>query len=191
VIYTILLGAMGLQFFFGLAVIASVGQLVPYIGAWVTWISFGLVALFQSNTPFNLPSGIYMLIVLALSIVANTLIDNIIRTKVMSENLKVHPALVLMGALIGLQLLGVIGIVIAAPVMASVKLILTYLIKKLSDQDPWEELDTREPIEKAKWILFIEKQWTKFNDWLKELWKAIKDLIRKLWRKMKDKKKEQ
>ncbi len=184
IIYTILLGTLGLQFFLGLAVIASIGQLIPYIGAWVTWISFGLVALFQSNTPLNLPSGIYMIIVLALSMVANTIIDNIIRTKVMAEGLKVHPALVLLGALIGVQFFGVVGIIIAAPVMASIKLILTYIIKKLSDQDPWEELDTREPVEKAKWLKFIEERWSKIQSWLGSLWEKIKSKILNMWRKL-------
>lgn len=185
IIYTILLGSLGLQFFLGLAAIASIGQLIPYIGAWVTWISFGLVALFQSNPPLNLPSGIYMIIVLALSMIANTIIDSIIRTKVMAESLKVHPALVLMGALIGVQLFGVIGIVIAAPVMASIKLILTYVIKKLSDQNPWEELDTREPVEKAKWVKFTENQWSKILSWLRKLWQKFKAWVHRTWCKLK------
>jgi predicted PurR-regulated permease PerM len=185
IIYTILLGSLGLQFFLGLAAIASIGQLIPYIGAWVTWISFGLVALFQSNPPLNLPSGIYMIIVLALSMIANTIIDSIIRTKVMAESLKVHPALVLMGALIGVQLFGVIGIVIAAPVMASIKLILTYVIKKLSDQNPWEELDTHEPVEKAKWVKFTENQWSKILSWLRKLWQKFKAWVHRTWCKLK------
>jgi predicted PurR-regulated permease PerM len=53
VIYTIMLGIMGVQFYAGLAAIAAFGQLIPYVGAWATWISFGLVALFQSRIPFR------------------------------------------------------------------------------------------------------------------------------------------
>ncbi|MFN2304616.1 MAG: AI-2E family transporter, partial [Anaerolineales bacterium] len=141
VIYTIMLGALGIQFFFGLALIASIGQLIPYLGAWITWITFGLVALFQNTIPFGLPAGIYMIIVLGISIFVNNIIDNIIRTSIMAENLKVHPALVLLGALIGVQLFGFIGIVIAAPVMASFQLLLNYVIKKLNDQNPWKDFE--------------------------------------------------
>jgi predicted PurR-regulated permease PerM len=79
VLYMITLGVLGVQFFIGLAAIAAIGQLIPYVGAWVTWISFGLVALFQSNIPFGLPAGIYMIIVLAVSMIINNIIDNIIR----------------------------------------------------------------------------------------------------------------
>ncbi len=60
-----------------------------------------------------------MIIVLAVSVVINNIIDNIIRTKVMANSLKVHPVVVLIGALIGVNLLGFIGIVIAAPIMAT------------------------------------------------------------------------
>lgn len=174
IIYTAMLGVLGVQFFFGLSVIAAIGQLIPYVGAWVTWISFGLVALFQSNIPYNLPPGIYMLIVLGVSMVINNIIDNILRTKVMAENLKVHPALVLIGALIGVQLFGFIGIIIAAPVMASFKLFLNYIINKLNDQDPWGNIDLREPIESPKWLQFVENKWDEVKKWIRQKWQKLR-----------------
>jgi predicted PurR-regulated permease PerM len=185
-IYSATLGILGLQFFFGLALIAAFGQLIPYVGAWATWISFGLVALLQTNTPFELPSGIYMLIVLAVAMVINTVIDNILRTKVMAENLRVHPALVLLGALIGVQIFGFIGIIIAAPIMASLKLILYYLIRKLSDQNPWADLDLREPGETPKYIQFMEAKWQDFKNWAKNFIKDFKVWSLKILRKLRD-----
>lgn len=169
IIYTIMLAIMGVQFFFGLALIAAIGQLIPYLGAWATWISFGLVAFFQTNIPFNLPPGLYVIIVLAVSMLVNSIIDQIIRTKVMADSLKVHPALVLIGALVGVQLLGFIGIVIAAPIMATLKLLLNYAVSKLSDQDPWEFLELREPIEKPGFLKRIVTGWTAFKDWLRRI----------------------
>ncbi len=174
VLYTIMLAIMGVQFFFGLAAIAAVGQLIPYLGAWATWISFGLVAIFQTNIPFNLPPGIYMIIVLGVSMVINSIIDQIIRTKVMAESLKVHPALVLIGALIGVQLLGFIGIVIAAPIMATLKLFLSYVIKKLNDQNPWEDLELREPIEDSSRIQLLLEKWQAIKNWFQKNWRNKK-----------------
>ncbi|NLN69844.1 MAG: AI-2E family transporter [Chloroflexi bacterium] len=173
VLYTISLGVMGVQFFVGLAAIAAFGQLIPYVGAWVTWISFGLVALFQTNTPFGLPAGIYTIIVLAVSMVINGIIDNIIRTKVMSSGLKVHPALVLISAIISVQLFGFIGIVIAAPIVASFKLFLIYAIKKLNDQNPFEGLEVQETVEKSKWALWLESFWQKLKTWIINLWRRL------------------
>jgi predicted PurR-regulated permease PerM len=176
-IYSASLGILGIQFFFGLAVIAAFGQLIPYVGAWATWISIGLVALLQSNTPFNLPSGIYMLIVLGVGIIINTIIDNILRTKVMAENLRVHPAMILMGALIGVQIFGFIGIIIAAPIMASLKLFLHYIIRKLSDRDPWKNLDLREAPETPKWMQFFKSKWKVVRKWLADLIRKFKGWI--------------
>ena len=164
--YIITLGALGVQFFFGLAVIAAFGQLIPYVGAWITWITFGLVALLQSNTPFGLLPGVYMLIVLGVSMFFNTIIDNIVRTTVMAENLKVHPALVLVGALIGVQLFGFIGIIIAAPVMASLALLLHYVINKLNDQNPWEDYELQQAKKKSKISIFMQTTWEKFKNWI-------------------------
>lgn len=119
-----------------------------------------------------------MLLVLGVSMVVNNIIDNIVRIKVMSNSLKVHPALVLIGALVGVQLLGFVGIIIAAPVMASLRLFLNYVIKKLSDQDPWKSLDVQENLEPSKWIKFVMEQWHKFSIWsfgkFGFFWKKIK-----------------
>jgi predicted PurR-regulated permease PerM len=189
IVYTTYLGSMGIQFFFGLAILAAFGRFVPYVGAWVTWITYGLVALLQGTTIFNLPSGLYAIILLGGAMLIDTLLDNLLVPKVMSENLKVHPALVLVGALIALNLLGIVGILLAAPVMATLKLLLGYLLKKLSDQDPWEEFDTAEPKEKARWIQFIETQWGRFIEWIPKfsakVWQWLKKLFQAVGSKIK------
>ncbi|MCB2210464.1 AI-2E family transporter [bacterium] len=179
--YTIFLGTMGIQFFFGLAVLAAVGHFVPYLGAWITWITFFLVALLQGPTVFNLPAGIYALIIVGVSVVIDSLIDNLVTPKIMSENLKVHPALVLVGAMIGLDFLGIIGIILASPVMATLKLFFTYIIRKLTDQNPWEDLDNMEPEEKAKWVIALENLWEKLGPWLGKALRAVGAWFVRLW----------
>jgi hypothetical protein len=60
----------------------------------------------------------------------------------MSNALRVHPAAVMVSALVAFNLLGVIGVVLAAPVLATLKLFFKYVLAKLFDQDPWANLDT-------------------------------------------------
>ncbi len=176
-LYSAIFGILGLQFFFGLSVIAAVGQLIPYLGSWITSIAFGLVALLQANTPFNLSAGIYMVIILGVGLIINTIIDNFFKTKIMAENLRVHPALILVGALIGVQLFGFIGIIIAAPIMASLQIFMHYLIKKLSDQDPWKDFSVRKTADQPKWIQFLENKWQQSKQWFAKLFDKIKDRI--------------
>ena len=184
-VYTTYLGSMGIQFFFGLALVAALGRFIPYIGAWITWITYGLVALLQGTTIFNLPSGLYALILLGGAILIDTMLDNLLVPKVMSENLKVHPALVLVGALIAVDFLGVIGILLAAPVLATLKLFFGYVIDKLTDQDPWEELDNTQPVEKAKWVIWLEKQWGEFTSWMVKSSKKFGQWVKSIWKKRK------
>jgi predicted PurR-regulated permease PerM len=175
IIYTIFLGSMGIEFFFGLAIVAALGRFVPYVGAWVTWITYGLVALLQGSTIFNLPSGIYALIILGVSMLIDSILDNLLVPKVMSENLKVHPALVLVGALVAVDLLGLVGIILAAPVMATLKLFLDYIFHKLADENPWKDIDNREEEEQPKWVQFIENKWASLINRLKKLKRKLNE----------------
>jgi predicted PurR-regulated permease PerM len=171
VVFTIVLGSLGVQYFFVLALVAAFGRLVPYVGAWVSWISYGLVALLQADTPFSLTPFWFMVIVIVVALIVDSILDNVLVPKVMSNALRVHPAAVLLGTLIGAQLLGVIGVILAAPVLASLQLIFRYLIKKLTDSDPWEDLDNKAPIKQSRWWIWLGKQAIKFKNWVKRIFR--------------------
>ena len=72
--------------------------------------------------------------------VSDLLLDNFMVPRVMSDALEIHPAAVLVMVIVSASLFGVLGMLLAAPVLASIKLLLTYIIRKLSDQDPWAGL---------------------------------------------------
>lgn len=63
----------------------------------------------------------------------------------MSNALKIHPAAVLVMVLVSASLFGFIGVLLSAPVLASVKLGFTYVTRKLMDMDPWEGIETYPP----------------------------------------------
>ena len=54
-IYLILLGGLGLNFFFGLALMAALARFIPWIGPLIVYITIALVAYFQTWNPFSLP----------------------------------------------------------------------------------------------------------------------------------------
>jgi predicted PurR-regulated permease PerM len=45
--YSVLLSILGVRYFFLLAILAGLARFVPYIGPFVAWTTYGLVALFQ------------------------------------------------------------------------------------------------------------------------------------------------
>lgn len=146
VFYSVLLAALGVRYFFLLALLAGLARFVPYVGPFVAWTTYALVALFQTNY-FNLLPLPYALIVVGSALLSDMVLDNYVSPRVMSNALKVHPAAVLVMVLISASLFGFIGVLLSAPVLASIKLLSTYVVRKLMDVDPWEGLATFPPPE--------------------------------------------
>lgn len=143
VIYVVLLSILGVRYALGLALMAGLAKFLPYIGPAITWVVMALVTFFQASKPFNLEDNalLYTAIVVAITLVIDQIIDSLITPRIMAQTLKVHPAAVLVTALIAANLLGILGVVIAAPSLASFTLLGRYTMRKMFDQDPfpaWE-----------------------------------------------------
>lgn len=139
--YSLLLSILGVRYFFLLALLAGLARFVPYVGPFIAWTTYGLVALFQTNH-FNLLPFPYALIVVGCAWISDIVIDNFVSPRVMSNALKIHPAAVLVMVLVSASLFGFIGVLLSAPVLASVKLGFTYVTRKLMDLDPWGGIET-------------------------------------------------
>jgi predicted PurR-regulated permease PerM len=142
IVYTILLGILGVRYYFGLAILAGLARFLPYIGPAIAWVTYALVCIFQGTTFANLTPVAYAIVVVAVGMVTDWILDNIIVPRLMSNALRVHPAAVMIVVLIAASWLGLIGIVLAAPVLATVKLLINYSSRKLFDQDPWDGIQT-------------------------------------------------
>jgi predicted PurR-regulated permease PerM len=140
-VYSILFGAIGLKYFFGLAIIAGLARFLPYIGPFIAWTTYGLVAYFQGTTVFGFSPLIYALFVVGIAWLTDVIIDNFVSTRVMADALAVHPAAILVAALVGANLIGITGMILAAPVLATIQLLFRYVFRKLFDRDPWEGTD--------------------------------------------------
>jgi predicted PurR-regulated permease PerM len=164
--YASLLGILGMRFALGIAILAGFGRLVPYIGPMVLWIVTALVAYFQGGNYFGLDPLAYAILVLACALVLDQLFDNLIAPRLMGQTLGVHPAAVLVTAIIAAQLIGLIGLLLAAPAVATLKLLTDYLTRKMFDLDPWpeEEFDRRA----------TELPWVKAIANLRDWWNRIR-----------------
>ena len=137
--YTILLSILGVRYAFAIAILAGLARFVPYVGPLITYIVMGLVTLFQGGNYFNLVPFYYTLLTILLSIIMDQIYDNLVSPRIMGKSLGVHPAAVLVVAIIAANLIGLIGLVLAAPVLASANLIGSYTVRKMFDRDPWNE----------------------------------------------------
>ena len=142
VIYIFVLSIFGVRYAIGIAFLAGLAKFLPYIGPAITWVIMALVTYFQSPTPFGMQPLQYMLMVVITTTVIDWIIDNLVVPRIMAQTLRVHPAAVLVTALIAANLLGILGVVIAAPFLASILLLGRYTMRKMLDLNPWPPGDT-------------------------------------------------
>ncbi len=136
--YMVLLSVLGIRYAVALAILAGIARFVPYIGAYVTYVILALVTYFQGGNYFNLVPIYYSLIAIGLCVVVDQVYDNLVSPRIMGRSLGVHPAAVLVVAIIAANLIGLVGLILAAPVLASVTLVMRYIVRKILDRDPWQ-----------------------------------------------------
>ena len=126
--------------------LAALARLVPYLGPTIVWIIIFLVSFFQPNNFFGLQPWVYTVLVLSLAVLLDQAFDQYVQPRLMGTSLGIHPAAILVTAIIAFQLLGIIGLVLAAPVLATVILLFRYALRKMFDLDPWPETEPTKPI---------------------------------------------
>jgi predicted PurR-regulated permease PerM len=162
VVYLIVLSALGVRYSIALAALTGLAIFIPYVGLWTASIVMLLVTFFQPANYFGLLPWQYSLLVLAIALIINFIFDNYISPRFLGRTLDIHPAAVLVAALFMANLFGVVGIFLAAPIVATIKAIGLYVFRKMFDQDPWPEIEVAPtPVE------FPWKRWSRqLKNWL-------------------------
>lgn len=168
VVYTVFLTILGVRYSFVLALVAGFGTFLPYIGPAILWIVLGLMTYFQDATIFGLTHFWYMVLVIAIGFIIDQIFNNLVTPRVMANVLKVHPAFVLIAAIIAASLVGVVGVILAAPLLATAQLFITYIVRKMLDRDPFPEKKEPPPPEKRQWFL------VRFISWLRGMLRSKK-----------------
>ena len=170
VIYLIVLSALGVRYSIALAAMTGLAVFVPYVGIWVTASVLFLVTFLQPTNYFGLLPWQYAALILAVTVVINFTFDNYITPRFLGRTLDIHPAAVLVAALGMASLLGIVGIFLAAPVVATLKLLGIYVFKKMFDLDPWPEPEVELPPIEFPWY-----RWSRqLAEWLKTVWLRIR-----------------
>ena len=107
----------------------------------------------QGETLSLTDSFSYALLVTGSAWLLDNIYDNTVTPRVMGCALKLHPAAIMVAAIIGLNLFGLMGMFLAAPVLASLKLVFQYVQRKMQDKDPWQNME-REYSKESDFPLF-------------------------------------
>lgn len=170
-----LMSLLGVRYALALALLTGLAKFVPYIGSFAMYVTTALVTFFQPGNYLGIePGTTYMLVATIPAILTDLTFDNLITPRFYGRALGVHPAAVLVTALVAANLLGFVGLLLAAPVLASLQLFGSYVFRKIVDLNPWpeiEKMDTEKPkplverlrllFDKAKSVLSGRKKRTK------------------------------
>lgn len=140
-VYAVVLEVLGVRYAITLAFIAGLARFLPYIGPAINWVILILITYFQEYHLFGLSPFYYTLLVFGVTVSIDMIIDYMITPRIYSDTLQIHPAAVLVAAIVAATLFGVLGVVISAPILASALLMWQYTMRKMLDMDPWSEME--------------------------------------------------
>ncbi|MEZ4716392.1 MAG: AI-2E family transporter [Caldilineaceae bacterium] len=148
VVVTMALAAMGVNNALGLGALAGALEFLPIIGPVASTVAAVIVAFFQNEPFFGLAFYWRPVAVAVVMLVSQQVENNILVPRIVGRALDLHPLVTMVAVLMGASLAGILGAVLAAPVVASLKLLGMYAWRKMLDLPPfadWEEPVTSPP----------------------------------------------
>lgn len=167
--YYVLLTILGTRLSMVIALMAGLAAFIPYVGPLITWVVTAIIAYLQVGNYFGLAPVSYALLVLVCCLVLNQIFDSYITPRVMGHTLGVHPAGVLVAAIIATDLIGLVGLVLAAPVLATVTLLVRYIVRKMLDLEPWPTLEVQPRVTTPFWVR-VARRLQAIWRWLRSRW---------------------
>ncbi|MGB1251879.1 MAG: AI-2E family transporter [Candidatus Promineifilaceae bacterium] len=130
----------------GLGLLTGILEFLPVIGPIIAGVVAVMVAIFQPENWMGLSFVQYGLAVTAFMVLVQQLENGILVPRIIGDALDLHPLVTLLAVFMGTTLAGILGAILAAPVVATLKLLGTYAWRKLFDQPPFpkDEVDEEE-----------------------------------------------
>lgn len=137
---TIGLSLLGLPYAVVLGIATGWLELVPIVGPITAGAIASVVALGHQN-PFGWSQLSYVVVVIVMYTVLRHAEDYFVIPLVIGRIVRLHPIVVIFSVLAGGALLGLLGVVLAVPTVAALRLVLVYVMAKLRDEDPLVKLE--------------------------------------------------
>jgi predicted PurR-regulated permease PerM len=113
-----------------LALISGLMEFVPWLGPIIAGVVTILVALFQGGNMWGLSPLAFALLVLIVFIIIQQFENNVLYPGIIGHSLKLHPLIVILSVLAGGILAGLIGFLLAAPTVATLRVWIGYVYRK-------------------------------------------------------------
>lgn len=140
--------AIGLPYAWALGLVAGVLEFVPYLGPIIAAIPAVLLAFLQGSSFIPLNNFWFAVLVAGAYIIMQQIENNFFVPRIMGRSLDLHPLAVMIAVLAGGRLGGILGVFLAAPTLATLRVIAGYILSRLYDLDPFPQSKSEE-IEKT------------------------------------------
>ena len=138
-VVSIVLALLGVDNALGLGLLSGTMEFLPVVGPLIGAGAAVIVALTQDTTSFGLSSFEFGLVVLIAMVLIQQVENNILVPRIVGDALQLPPLVVMVSVLMGASLAGLLGAVLAAPVVASLKILGYYAWRKMLDLPPFPE----------------------------------------------------
>ncbi len=130
---------VGLRFSIALGIVAGVLELIPSLGPLLAAIPAVLLALFQGSAMLPTANLGDAIIVAGIYVLIHLIENNFLGPRIIGSSLHLPPMIVIIGVLGGITLGGILGALLAAPILATLRDVLRYIYCKLADTEPFPE----------------------------------------------------
>jgi predicted PurR-regulated permease PerM len=139
IVSTIGMVIVGAPYPFLLGFISGVTELIPVVGPLLGAVPGLILAAFH-------PEGWLMVLkVLAVYVIVQQLENNLLVPKVQGDSVKVHPAFIMVSLVIGSQVAGLFGLIVAVPVAAILRDVYLYLYRRFAEGYGSKEAESSVP----------------------------------------------
>jgi predicted PurR-regulated permease PerM len=138
----IVLALVGVQGAFLMGVIMMLFNMIPTFGPIIAAFPGIVAALVGGSTRWpEMNNFIFALIVAGIYVVVVQAQANIIAPKVMGRAVRLSPVIIMISLIVGFNIAGLIGSLLAVPIVATIKEIVAYLYAKVVDREPFANGD--------------------------------------------------
>ncbi len=137
IIISIEASIIGLRFALVMGLLAGMLEFLPSIGHGIWIVIAELLALLGGSTWLPVPNWVFALIVLGLHFVYTQFDLNYLIPLIIGRRVHLPPLVVILGIVVGASVAGVLGVVLAAPTIASLRVLARYIYARLVDIDPF------------------------------------------------------
>jgi predicted PurR-regulated permease PerM len=136
IIQTVVCLLLGLRFGLFLGLLAGLLEFVPSLGHTLWFILAGITAIFGGSTWLPLQNWVILIILGGVDVIFSQFDLNYLIPRIVGRSLRLPPLVVILGIVFGAAVAGVIGVLLASPTVASLRVLGRYTYARIFDLDP-------------------------------------------------------